>query len=98
MNANNLSYTIYSEFKDSDWYIYWDREFSRLKDYQLLVVWFVSEDNHTYYDYITLKKLLSSNTSQNGLQYVHKLSEKHIKDFVSICEEFCKDVDKEFSN
>lgn len=97
MTDIELSYQIYSEFKDSDWYIYWDRDYSCLKKYQLLVVWFAGEDGYTYYDYVTLKKLLgSSKTPETGLTYVGKLTKEQIKEFVAICEEWCADVDLEF--
>lgn len=96
MIDSELSYQIYSEFKDSDWYIYWDKEYSRVKKYQILVVWFAGEENYTYYDYVTLKALLKANKSQDGLQYVNKLSQKQIKEFIAICEEFCMDIELEF--
>ena len=96
MSNIELSYQIYSEFKDSDWYIYWDKEFSRAKKYQLLVVWFVNEYEFVNYDYITLKKLIQADSAQNGLPYVNQLSESQIKEFLTICKEFIADIDLVF--
>ncbi len=97
MNDTELSYQIYSEFKNSDWYVYWDKEYSRLKNYQLFVVWFVSEENYTYYDYVTLKSLLKTKSPHKGLPYVDRLSQAQINEFIDICEEFCADIELEFS-
>lgn len=97
MIETELSYQIYSEFKDSDWYIYWDKEYSNLKKFQLLVVWFAGEDGYTYYDYVTLKKLMdTTQTPQTGLTYIGKLSPAQIKEFIAICNEWLADIDMEF--
>lgn len=92
---SDLSYQLYSEFKTSDWYIYWDKDHAYTKKNQLLVVWHVSSDNYVYYDYTNLKSLLASNTAQNGLPYMGNLSETSIEYFLSICQEFIADVDYE---
>lgn len=96
MKDNELTYQVYSEFKTSDWYVYWDKEYSRAKMYQLLVVWHVKGDGYTNFDYTTLKKLLASNTAQNGLPYHSTLNKEAIKEFLAICNEFIADIDVEF--
>lgn len=97
MSLPDLTYQVYSDFKTSDWYIYWDKEYAKIKKYQLLVVWYVGEDSPVHYDYVTLKLLLSNNKAETGLSYLHKLSKTNVSLFLTICEEFCVDVEREFS-
>ena len=96
MNLKFDNYITYSEFKNSDWYIYWDTEFSRIKQYQLMVVWHIKAENYVYYDYVKLKELLSTNTAQNGLPYLSLLEPNSIEYFLRICHEFIADVDIRF--
>lgn len=96
MSQPDLSYQVYSEFKTSDWYIYWDKEYSKVKKYQLMVVWYVGEDNPVHYDYITLRALLAAKKAETGLSYLHKLTPDNIRVFLDVCEEFCMDIEREF--
>lgn len=91
-----LTYHVYSEFKNSNWYAYWDREFAKTKQHQLMLVWHINEADHVPYDYVTLKALLKERKAETGLPYMQKLSQYDIKEFIQICEEFCTDVDLEF--
>lgn len=94
--SNEPWYQIYSEFRDSDWYIYWDKEYSRAKKYQLLVVWHIKAETYVYYDYVTLKPLIAAGTAHTGLSYAPNLSSGAINEFTSICKEFLADIDVEF--
>ena len=93
INKGELSYILYSEFKDSDWYIYWDKEYAHLKDSQLLVVWYAKYENYTYFDYGHLIKLMKSKSVANSLPYSALLKEADALYFKRICEEFITDVD-----
>ncbi len=92
------NYRTYSEFKDSDWYIYWDKEFSRIKPYQILVVWYITGDSYVTYDYNRLSELLKENTAHTGLPFVSSLDDANIKYFTKICNEFIADVDYHFKD
>lgn len=96
MSKTELSYQLYSEFKNSDWYIYWDRSYSKSKDLQLLVVWNACTDTCIYYDYIRLKEILKKNELNTTLPYLSKITDKSFDYFKSICEEFINDVNVEF--
>lgn len=95
-NNDELSYRLYSEWKTSNWYIYWDRDYAHIKDQQLLVVWYAKSDSCTYYDYVKLKQLLAEGTAQNGLTYANMLTPSDINEFKAICHEFVYDMDREF--
>lgn len=95
---DDLDYQVYSDFKTSDWYIYWDKDYAYTKNSQMLVVWYIKVDNFTNYDYVTLTKLLKTDSAHHGLPYSATLSESAIKEFTSICKEFVADMDLEFGN
>lgn len=92
----DITYQVYSEFKTSDWYTYWDKAFAATKDYQRLIVWHIKADDQVIYDYVTLKKLMSNNKAVSGLPYGSTLSTSDIEYFKTICEEFLSDIDRHF--
>lgn len=91
--AIELTYQVYSDYKTSDWYIYWDKAFASTKDYQRLIVWHIKAEDQVIYDYVTLKKLLTKGTATTGLPYASMLGSDDIKYFASICDEFIADMD-----
>lgn len=96
MSEKELSYQLYSEFKNSNWYIYWDKEYAYLKETQLLVVWHIASEVIAYYDYGRLEVLLKSDKMDETLPYFKTLPEDDKTLFTSICHEFIEDVNYKF--
>lgn len=92
------SFVTYSEFKDSNWYIYWDTNYSQIKNYQLLIVWHIGQEQEVYYDYMHLEKLVKENNALTGLPYQDKLLKADKDMFNRICLEFVTDVELKFPN
>ena len=90
------AYQVYSEFKNSDWYIYWDIGHSKGKENQLLVVWFIKSDHGAYYEYAALKLALAAGDAHKHLPASEKLSDDNIYEFTKICEEFVMDVNSKY--
>lgn len=86
----------YSDFKESNWYIYWDTGYSKIRKYQLLVVWHISHDQEVYYDYMHLHKLVEKNNALAGIPYRDKLPDDDKELFKRICSEFVYDVELEY--
>lgn len=90
------SFVTYSEFRDSNWYIYWDTGYSRVKNYQLLLVWHIEHEQEVYYDYMHLEKLVKANNACAGLSYRDKIPQEDKDIFSRICLEFVTDVEIKF--
>lgn len=98
MPHKELSYQIYSEFKDSDWYIYWDKEYARIKKHQLLVVWYAKSDAYAYFDYMNLTARVEKGDVLTALPYTKNLSEKEKTYVLSIFKEWLSDMDAQFKD
>ena len=94
--SEDLSYQVYTDFRDSNWYIYWDKLYAHIKPHQLLVVWHITQDSGTNFDYITLKNLITDNTVKNVFSYADTLNNEDFVMFLRICSEFIDDMDSKF--
>lgn len=95
-DVRELPYVVYSEFQNSNWYIYWDTSYAATRNYQLLVVWHINEDAEIYYDYMHLKPLVENKTMIKGITYRDKLPQDDIDWFDKVCIEFVMDVEKKY--
>ncbi len=92
-----LSYQVYSDFKDSNWYVYWDKDYAYIKDAQLLVIWHAKADACVYYDYSHLKPHLKDGTFFKSLsQIAQSIPQSDMDELVKIANEFIADMDVEF--
>jgi hypothetical protein len=98
MPPKELSYQIYSEFKDSDWYIYWDKEYARVKKHQLLVVWYAKSDAYAYFDYMNLVALMEKGDVLSALPYTKNLPPEQTNYVLSIFNEWISDMDEVFKD
>lgn len=97
MSDNELSYQVYSEFKDSNWYVYWDKEYAYVKEHQLLIMWHIKDnENQIYYDYKHLKPQLADGKFVAFIKDMKVASQADIDELVKIAKEFLADIDVEF--
>lgn len=97
MSERELPYQVYSEFKDSNWYVYWDKEYAHTKELQLLIIWHIKDDtNQIYYDYKHLKPQLADGNFVKFIEGMKVASKEDIDELVKIAHEFIADLDVEF--
>jgi len=98
MAYKELSYQIYSEFKDSDWYIYWDKDYAHVKKHQLLVVWYIKSDTYAYFDYMNMSSLMEKGDVLSALPYLKGLPPEQGNYALSIFREWLCDMDIHFKD
>lgn len=96
MNKNEISHIPYSSFSNSNWYIYWDKDYAHMQEQQLLVVWHNGSEALAFYDHGKLEELVEEGGIEGTLPYYNSLPEEDKEEFISICYEFIEDVKYEF--